>query len=161
MVTSIKQWHELLNQDLVALPPDSNARTINLTKSDINDSKKDYLDTPLSPITTFMLNSWVYCLKNKKNLIVNFPGNTLKPIPLLAYLSSRITQKSTLVFSSGNINLRDDLIARHNRNYYLLSWYGSDYLFRDIPICKSYRYGLYEIKFIRIFRRPRKKKGHR
>ena len=142
MVTSIKQWHELLNQDLVALPPDSNARTINLTKSDINDSKKEYLDTPLSPITTFMLNSWVYCLKNKKNLIVNFPGNTLKPIPLLAYLSSRITQKSTLVFSSGNINLRDDLIARHNRNYYLLSWYGSDYLFRDIPICKSYRYGL-------------------
>ncbi len=141
-MTSIKQWHELLDQELVALPPDSNARTINLTKKDINDSKKDYLDTPLSPITTFMLNSWAYALRKRKNLIVNFPANTLKSIPLLAYLSSKITNKSTLVFSSGNINFKDDLITRHNRNYYLLSLYGSDYLFKDIPICKLYRYGI-------------------
>lgn len=130
-----KQWYDLIGHDIVVLPKD-NERSIKLTKKDINDSKSEYVANPLSPVTTFILNSWSHILNNDKNLIVNFPTNYLNILPLLGYLSSKLTSKSTLIFSSGKINFNRDLIARYNRNYHLLSWEGSDYLFRDIPICR-------------------------
>lgn len=129
-----KRWYDIIGHDIQVNPKDG--RPIKLTNSNINDIKQDYIDNPLSPVTSFILNSWSHIWDSDKNLIVNFPSNHFNVIPLLAYLSSKITSKSTLVFSSGRINLKNDLIGNYNRNYHLLSWAGSDYLFKDIPICR-------------------------
>lgn len=131
-----KQWYDLIGHDIVVLPKKDNERSIYLTKKNIKDVKLEYVDNPLSPVTTFILNSWSHILDSDRNLIVNFPSNYLNIMPLLGYLSSKLTSKSTLIFSSGKINLKNDLIGRYNRNYHLLSWAGSDYLFSDIPICR-------------------------
>ena len=130
-----KQWYDIIGHDIQVIP-NKDARAIKLTNRNIKNIKLDYIDNPLSPVTSFILNSWAHIFDTDKNLIVNFPSNKLNVIPLLAYLSSKITSKSTLIFSSGKINLKHELIGKYNRNYHLLSWEGSDFLFKDIPICR-------------------------
>ena len=131
-----KQWYETIGHQIAVNPEKRDGRSINISKKDFPRTDLGYVDSPLSPITTFLLNSWIASIEHDRNLIVNFPEHTLRPIPLLAYIYSKMNSKSTLIFSSGNINFKNDLITKHNRSYYLLSWYGSDFLYRDIPIGK-------------------------
>lgn len=131
-----KQWYEVIGHQITANPETRDGRSINISKKDFPRTDLGYIDSPLSPITTFLLNSWIVSIKNNRNFIVNFPEHILRPIPLIAYIYSKIQSKSTLIFSSGNINLKNDLITKHNRSYYLLSWSGSDFLYNDIPIGK-------------------------
>ena len=130
-----KRWYDIIGHDIQVIPK-KDERAIKLTNGSIKDIKLEYVDNPLSPVTSFILNSWSHIFDTDKNLIVNFPSKQFNTIPLLAYLSSKITSKSTLIFSSGNINLKTELMGKHFRDYHLLSWAGSDYLFNDIPICK-------------------------
>ena len=89
----------------------------------------------LSPNTTVLLNSWINLINSKKNLIVNFPDKILRPVPLLAYIFSKITNKSTLIITSGNETSKNHITRLHNRHYQLLFY--SDvgrYLWEEIPI---------------------------
>ena len=89
----------------------------------------------LSPNTTVLLNSWINLINSKKNLIVNFPDKILRPVPLLAYIFSKITNKSTLIITSGNPTSKNHITRLHNRHYQLLFY--SDvgrYLWEEIPI---------------------------
>ena len=123
-MSELKNWYERIGHQVNVLnDPDVNL-SVNTFGSQIN---------VLSPMTKFLLDTWGTCIEDNKNLILNFPGN-INAIPLLAYMSSKMKSKSTVVFSSGNVNHKNDLIGKYNRNYYLLTWPYSDFLFFDIPI---------------------------
>lgn len=122
----LKNWYEQIGHQIDVLNfdgPNVNL-SVNTFGSQIN---------VLSPMTKFLLDTWATCIEDDKNLILNFPGN-INTIPLLSYMSSKMKSKSTVVFSSGNINHRNDLIGKYNRNYSLLTWPYSEYLFFDVPI---------------------------
>ena len=133
-MTSFRHWTEEINDHLRVFSPTNVGFSVSLAKKDENGLR------PLSPITNFLLNIWSYSIKDKKNLIVTFPSNSLNTIPILSYLYTCIKRKSVLVFSSGSINERsyynkDHLIKKHNQNYQLLTSSGYDYLFKNTPIC--------------------------
>ena len=125
-MSELKNWYEQIGHQIDVLNfdgPNVNL-SVNTFGSQIN---------VLSPMTKFLLDTWATCIEDDKNLILNFPGN-INTIPLLSYMSSKMKSKSTVVFSSGNINHRNDLIGKYNRNYSLLTWPYSEYLFFDVPI---------------------------
>ena len=78
----------------------------------------------ISPLTDIFLDVFSNVI-SEKNMIVTFPDNTLRPIPILAYIYSSNYNKSTLIFTShhkgfDNKSLKDF----HNLNYCMLSSYG-------------------------------------
>ena len=130
MVFMFRQWNDDLNFKRINAYFDESGNHGFFNLSSEYDGKNS-----LSPNTSILLNSWVNLFNSKKNLIVNFPDNILRPIPLLAYLFSRMTNKSTLIFTSGNTQSKDHITRLHNRHYQLLFY--SDigkYLWEDIPI---------------------------
>jgi len=91
------------------------------------------LSDNLSPLTNFFLNVFINSI-DTKNLIVAFPDILLKPIPLIAYLYTYITNKDVLIFTQGNSQKIDsDPIITHNRNYHLL-YYGNRGKMQHKPI---------------------------
>lgn len=91
------------------------------------------LSENVSPLTKFFLNTFVNTM-DKKNIIVTFPDNILRPLPIIAYSYSFLNKKSTLVFTSNTRGLEKKSPREiHNLDYYMLNWEG-DYLFYDIPI---------------------------
>ncbi len=91
------------------------------------------LSKNISPLTKFFLNTFVNTMEHK-NIIVTFPDNILRPLPLIAYTSSYLQNKSTLVFTSNTRGLEKKSPREiHNLDYYMLNWDG-EYLFYDIPI---------------------------
>lgn len=96
----------------------------------------DNLYDSLSPLTKFLLNTYINVI-GKKNLIIIFPDHNLRVIPLLAYTYSKLKNKSTLIFSNDKrINFKN-YKENHSHNYYLLNqkvYTSRDYLFYDIPI---------------------------
>ncbi|MGC9517489.1 MAG: hypothetical protein ACP5C3_07320 [Methanomicrobiales archaeon] len=96
------------------------------------------LSENMSILTNFFLNTAVNVM-DKKNLIVTFPDNILRPLPLLAYIYSFLENKSSLVFTSNTKGLEKKTPREiHNLNYYMLNWDG-EYLFYDIPIGYLFR----------------------
>ena len=96
----------------------------------------DNLYDSLSPLTKFLLNTYINVI-GKKNLIIIFPDHNLRVIPLLAYTYSKLKNKCTLIFSNDKrINFKN-YKENHSHNYYLLNqkvYTSRDYLFYDIPI---------------------------
>ena len=91
------------------------------------------LSQNLSPLTKFFLNTFINAI-DQKNVIVTFPDNILRPLPLIAYTYSYLQNKSTLVFTSNSKGLEKKSPREiHNLDYYMLNWEG-EYLFYDIPI---------------------------
>lgn len=122
---SNNQWWSVLNCENIFAKPikKSKGRDISLFKEDtfyIPSSNSNDISSPLSPITNFLLNDWVKAIEKNRNIILTFPNTLLKPTPLLAYIYSFLTKKSTLIFTSGNINSDNDPISIHNRNFYSL-----------------------------------------
>ena len=127
MIFMFQKWNEKLNSKKINAYFDDRSNHGFFTLSDEYSS--------LSPNTSILLNSWVNLFNSKKNLIVNFPDNILRPVPLLAYLFSSITNKSTLIFTSGNTESKNHITRLHNRHYQLLFYSGvGKYLWEDIPI---------------------------
>lgn len=92
------------------------------------------LTNNLSPLTNFILNSFVDCIDNK-NLIVTFPNETFRPKLLLAHLYTKIFHKSTLIFTGTNQSTSNENSNKTlSNNYQLLNRDGGTYLFYDIPI---------------------------
>ena len=120
----MKNWLNIINQDIGVFAPSHNERSV------------DSLFNKISPLTKYLLNTFINVM-NKKNLIIIFPDEFLRPITLLSYSFSKINNKSTLIFSyDSRINFRARKI-NHNHNYYLLNYKTlkrQDYLFKDIPI---------------------------
>ncbi|WP_304103409.1 hypothetical protein [Methanobrevibacter ruminantium] len=123
-MSDFKEWHEEIGHQIDILHDPSINLSGKIFGSPIN---------VLSPMTKCLLDTWGNCIEDNRNLILNFPGN-INTIPLLSYMSSKMKSKSTVIFSSGNINHKNDLIGKYNRNYSLLVWHGSEYLFFDVPI---------------------------
>lgn len=96
------------------------------------------LSENISPLTKFFLNTFVNTI-DQKNVIVTFPDNILRPLPLIAYTYSYLQNKSTLVFTSNTRGLEKKSPGEiHNLDYYMLNWDG-EYLFYDIPIGYVYK----------------------
>ena len=128
----LKRWQEVIGHEIEAHIDEKGSRSnVNLSKPK---SDNTLGNTVLSPITTFVLNIWANCINKNQNLILNFPNNMVKTIPLIGYMYSYLTSKSTLIFTSGKINFKEEVMGKHNRHYQLLCWAGSDYLYTDIPI---------------------------
>ena len=89
------------------------------------------LSDNLSPMTNLLLNTSINAI-DSKNIIIVVPDIMLRPLPLLSYFYSRITDKSTLVFTQKGKYVKESPIELHRKNYYVLNW--GDYLFYDIPI---------------------------
>ncbi|QUH22372.1 hypothetical protein HYG87_00620 [Methanobacterium alkalithermotolerans] len=110
---------------------------INTYNPDCKDAMDYYYNTKLteniSPLTNFFLNTFLNSM-DKKNIIVTFPDNILRPLPLIAYSYSFLKNKSTMVFTSSTRGLENKSPREiHNMGYYMLNWDG-EYLFYDIPI---------------------------
>lgn len=128
----VKSWQDFIGHEIEAHIDEKGSKSsVNLSKPKSDNTLESAV---LSPITTFVLNIWAGCINENKNLILNFPNNMVKTIPLICYISSFLTSKSTLIFTSGKINFKNEIMGKHNRHYQLLSWAGSDYLYTDIPI---------------------------
>lgn len=115
---------------------------INTYNPDCRDAMDYYYNTKLSdnvsPLTKFFLNTFVNTM-DQKNVIVTFPDNILRPLPLIAYSYSYLQNKSTLVFTSNTRGLEKKSPREiHNLYYYMLNWDG-EYLFYDIPIGYLYK----------------------
>lgn len=115
---------------------------INTYNPDCKDATDYYYNTELSenisPLTKFFLNTFVNTV-GQKNIIITFPDNILRPLPLIAYTSSYLRKKSTLVFTSNTRGLEKKSPRElHNLYYYMLNWDG-EYLFYDIPIGYIYK----------------------
>jgi len=96
------------------------------------------LSENISPLTKFFLDTFVNTI-DQKNVIVTFPDNMLRPLPLIAYTYSFLQNKSTLVFTSNTRGLEKKSPREiHNLDYYMLNKEG-DYLFYDIPIGYVYK----------------------
>lgn len=96
------------------------------------------LSENISPLSKFFLNTFVNTM-DKKNVIITFPDNILRPLPLIAYSYSYLQNKSTMVFTSSTKGLEKKSPREiHNLNYYMLNWAG-EYLFYDIPIGYVYK----------------------
>lgn len=96
------------------------------------------LSENISPLTKFFLNTFVNTM-DQKNVIVTFPDNILRPLPIIAYTYSYLQNKSTLVFTSNTRGLEKKSPREiHNLGYYMLNW-GGEYLFYDIPIGYVYK----------------------
>ena len=87
---------------------DEKVHEINTYNPDCKDAM-DYnyntnLSENISPLTKFFLNTFVNTM-DQKNVIVTFPDNILRPLPLIAYSYSYLQNKSTLVFTSNTRGL--------------------------------------------------------
>lgn len=156
---AFKQWFEILGHDISADSKDKNRYSsvdLSKTRSDGNST------VSLSPITNDLLNFWTQSLFSDNNLILIFPENMIRPIPLLSYIHSRITSKSTLVFTSGSVNLKDHITKLHNQNYQLMRYAGSDYLYNIAPIGilkgNSIKYVPYLLHASNAFKRDNKER---
>ena len=128
---SFKPWYDIFKKDIVAYINDKDIYTVfNLTSHDSEGNGKSLL----SPVTNNLLNTWTYLLDTEKNLILNFPSNMLKSIPILAYIYSKVFSKSTLVFTSGNIKLKEHITKFHNQHYYLLGYQYDSFFYKHIPM---------------------------
>lgn len=79
------------------------------------------IEENISPLTDVFLNLFSNLI-SKKNLIVTFPDNILRPIPILTYIFSENFKRSSLVFTSNhkgfnNVSINDF----HNQNYCMLA----------------------------------------
>lgn len=115
---------------------------INTYNPDCRDANDYYYNTELSgnisPLTKFFFNTFVNTI-GQKNIIVSFPDNILRPLPLIAYTYSFLQKKSTMIFTSNTRGLEKKSPREiHNLNYYMLNWDG-EYLFYDIPIGYLYK----------------------
>ena len=77
----------------------------------------------ISPLTDMFLDVFANSI-HERNIIITFPDNVLRTIPILAYIYSSNYNKSTLIFTShhkgfNNKSLKDF----HNLNYCMLSSY--------------------------------------
>ena len=137
IIITIKQWWSVLDcEDIRFTPENRNASHPSLLhgrNGNPSTNSKD-VNTPLSPVTNFLLNIWTSAIEKNKNVILTFPNTILKPIPLLGFIYSYMTNKSTLIFTSGNINNKNDPIYHHNRNYYSLyrSMAGNKFFYEDV-----------------------------
>lgn len=141
---SFKSWYDILEKEIMAYINDRSIDT--KFKLTFHDSDGD-IKSSLSPVTNNLLNTWSYLLDTDKNLIFNFPSNMLKSIPILAYIYSKVYSKSSLVFTSGNINLKKHIVDLHNQHYHLLGYSNEGFFYSSIPmgfisnksiICKPY-----------------------
>lgn len=120
----MKQWYDKIHQIYTYNP---NSKGVD----DYYDNIK--LSGNLSPLTNLFLNTFIETI-NQKNIIINIPHVILKSIPLISYIYSHLEHKSTLIFTQNGQSVLIDPKRIHSRNYYLLNYDDSDYLFRDIPI---------------------------
>jgi len=91
------------------------------------------LSGDLSPLTNFFLNVFLNSF-GKRNLIIAFPDNILKPIPIVSYLYAYLKKRDVVVFTQkGEGGVRNNPVEIHNRNYHLLN-YGGEYIFYHIPL---------------------------
>jgi len=103
----------------------------------MDDNVKLSCKNRMSPLTNFFLNVFLNTME-KKNIIVTIPDNILRPIPIISYLFSNFSKKSTLIFTQkGGKYSKENILEAHRKNYYLLNYgtkYHGEYLFSDIPI---------------------------
>ena len=115
---------------------ENNIKNIGVFSRFKNGRDIDDLYDSLSPLTKLLLDAYIN-LVGKKNLIIIFPDYNLRVIPLLAYIYSKLKNKSTLIFSNDKrINFKS-YKENHSHNYYLLNrkiQASRSYLFYDIPI---------------------------
>ena len=142
----MKQWRELFDYSIIALSKDG---ADNRSSCLVN--HHDSSDNVLSPVTNLVLNTVVKIFDSDENLIINFPKKILKPIPLIAYTFAEMKSKSVLVFTSGNIDNKNDLIRIHNDNFYLLNmvnkWNNGANLYENCSIGYLKRKGELSYKF--------------
>ena len=142
----MKQWMELFDYSIIALSKDG---ADNRSSCLVN--HHDSSDNVLSPVTNLVLNTVVKIFDSDENLIINFPKKILKPIPLIAYTFAEMKSKSVLVFTSGNIDNKNDLIRIHNDNFYLLNmvnkWNNGANLYENCSIGYLKRKGELSYKF--------------
>ena len=126
-----KKWFDAIGHEIDA---DENVRSQdNNYHVNLVNFQNDYgFEPSLSPLTRNLLNTWTNVLNTSKNLILNFPDNKIMTIPLLAYIYSKITSKSTLIITSNKSN--NNLSKFYNQHYQLMRYKGSEHLYKDIPI---------------------------
>lgn len=106
------------------------AYNYNSTREDKD--KPDYkipLDDNLSPTTNIFLDLFSNLI-TEKNLILSFPDNVLKPIPILAHIFANNQKKSVLIFTSHHKGFKNRNVKEfHNLNYCMLYHYGGSFVF--------------------------------
>ena len=113
--------------------PGLGAYNYNSTKEDMD--KPDYLISVgenISPLSSMFLDFFSNLI-SQKNLIISFPDNVLRPIPILAHIYSDNFKKTTLIFTShhrgfDNRNLKEF----HNLNYCMLATYGTFIIYNHV-----------------------------
>lgn len=97
-----------------------NALSDDFGRPDYNISIKDNI----SPLTDLFLDVFSNVI-SEKNIILSFPDNILRTVPILSYIYSSNYNKSTLIFTSHHKGFNNKSIKEvHNLNYCMLSSYG-------------------------------------
>ncbi|MEX2683249.1 MAG: hypothetical protein Q6373_016865 [Candidatus Sigynarchaeota archaeon] len=90
--------------------------------------------SPLSNLTISLLKE----LAGKRNIIISTPLSLFFPLPIIAYIFAKRTQKAVFIFTKASSQDNENPFLMHYRNYYLLqaNSFGdaSDYIFKEIPV---------------------------